>query len=222
MFIVFSILKPADWKCRLLCRGFILATVLVHLPTPAQMAREIQTDAPDLSVAAARSSIIGYIYGVTPGLALLVVFGLTRPFRQTIYRKFVPRRWQKTSQGHGEQAGQPPHAGAQGAARAALTPDLWTTGGKLGTSRPSTPRKDWVQPINVGRATVSDEDLYELSVGAGGQEGPGKAVVPAPETRPGSSDSTASLNPLLNAPPSSDSSPKFVYIPSFDGSAYKK
>lgn len=57
------------------------------------MAELIKADAPDLSVAHAKSSIIGYIYGVTPGLAIPIVFGLSRPFRQTMRERLVPKAW---------------------------------------------------------------------------------------------------------------------------------
>ncbi|KAH9992259.1 hypothetical protein F4779DRAFT_609324, partial [Xylariaceae sp. FL0662B] len=33
--------------------------------------------------------------GVTPGLAIWIVFGLTKAFRQTMYERLLPKRWQR-------------------------------------------------------------------------------------------------------------------------------
>ncbi|KAI0122750.1 hypothetical protein F4814DRAFT_409794 [Daldinia grandis] len=77
----------------ILISAFIVASIVTHLPQRDDVARDAQADHPDLSVGRARSNIIGYIYGVTPGLAIWIVFGLTRTFREIMYRRFVPRRW---------------------------------------------------------------------------------------------------------------------------------
>lgn len=74
-------------------RAFILASIITHLPQREDVARDAEADAPDLSADRASSNIIGYIFGVTPGLAITIVFGLTNPFRQTMSEKFGPRRW---------------------------------------------------------------------------------------------------------------------------------
>lgn len=76
-----------------LISAFMVASVVTHLPQRDDVARDAQADQPDLGAERARSNIIGYIYGVTPGLAVWIVFGLTRTFRQIMYEKFVPRRW---------------------------------------------------------------------------------------------------------------------------------
>ncbi|KAI0528259.1 hypothetical protein F5B22DRAFT_28671 [Xylaria bambusicola] len=78
-----------------LISGFILANVITHLPQADDVARDAKANAPDLSAERARSNIIGYIFGVTPGLAIWIVFGLTRDFRKIMYDTFVPRRWRK-------------------------------------------------------------------------------------------------------------------------------
>ncbi|KAI1747308.1 hypothetical protein F4782DRAFT_521497 [Xylaria castorea] len=80
--------------------GFVLAFILVHLPVPAQMAREIMADAPELTAANARAGIVGHVYGVLPGLAVPIVFGLTKPFRQTLYETFRVKRWCTKKQRH--------------------------------------------------------------------------------------------------------------------------
>ncbi|KAK5628952.1 hypothetical protein RRF57_004667 [Xylaria bambusicola] len=78
-----------------LISGFILANVITHLPQADDVARDSKANAPDLSAERARSNIIGYIFGVTPGLAIWIVFGLTRDFRKIMYDTFIPRRWRK-------------------------------------------------------------------------------------------------------------------------------
>ncbi|KAI3317952.1 hypothetical protein HD806DRAFT_513224 [Xylariaceae sp. AK1471] len=72
---------------------FILANIITHLPQRDDVARDAQADEPDLGPERARSNIVGYTFGVTPGLAIWIVFGLTRSFRQIMYDTFLPRRW---------------------------------------------------------------------------------------------------------------------------------
>lgn len=74
-------------------RAFIVANIVTHLPQADDVARDAKADAPDLGPGRARSNIIGYIFGVTPGLAIWIVFGLTRDFRQIMYETFIPRNW---------------------------------------------------------------------------------------------------------------------------------
>lgn len=71
--------------------GFILASVLTHLPQKADVERDARASEPDLSPGRASSNIVGYMPGVTPSLVLFVVFGTTRTLRQTMYERFVPR-----------------------------------------------------------------------------------------------------------------------------------
>ncbi|KAI0431231.1 hypothetical protein F5Y09DRAFT_305508 [Xylaria sp. FL1042] len=79
----------------ILISAFIVANVATHLPQRDDVERDAKADAPDLGPDRARSNIIGYIYGVTPGLAIWIVFGLTRDFRQIMYEMFVPRSWRR-------------------------------------------------------------------------------------------------------------------------------
>lgn len=134
-------------------RGFILATVLVHLPTSNQMAELIKADAPDLCVAHAKSSIIGYIYGVTPGLAIPIVFGLSRPFRQTMRERLVPKAWKNLGKNRKDQG----HAKVD-AVQAVVTPvaqPLQTLGMEiLGP--------DSTKTVHLGSLVQMDKDSYEL------------------------------------------------------------
>ncbi|WYZ46757.1 hypothetical protein EsH8_IX_000982 [Colletotrichum jinshuiense] len=50
---------------------------------------------PDLSVKRARSSVRGYVSGVTPSLVAFLVFGTTKTFQRKIYATFVPKRFQR-------------------------------------------------------------------------------------------------------------------------------
>ncbi|KAJ2976348.1 hypothetical protein NUW58_g8109 [Xylaria curta] len=79
-----------------LISAFIVANIVTHLPQRDDVARDAKADAPDLGPERARSNIIGYIFGVTPGLAIWIVFGLTRDFRQIMYKTFIPRSWRRT------------------------------------------------------------------------------------------------------------------------------
>ncbi|KAI0913888.1 hypothetical protein F4823DRAFT_574839 [Ustulina deusta] len=78
-----------------LISAFIVANIVTHLPQRDDVARDAKADAPDLGPERARSNIIGYTFGVTPGLAIWVVFGLTRDFRKIMYDTFVPRGWRR-------------------------------------------------------------------------------------------------------------------------------
>ncbi|KAI6093960.1 hypothetical protein F4821DRAFT_8186 [Hypoxylon rubiginosum] len=78
-----------------LITGFILANIVTHLPQRDDILRDAQSSEPDLSVARARSNIIGYIFGVTPGLAIFIVFGLGGAFRQVMYDRLMPKRWRR-------------------------------------------------------------------------------------------------------------------------------
>lgn len=72
-----------------------MANIVTHLPQADDVARDAKADAPDLGPERAKSNIIGYIFGVTPGLAIWIVFGLTRDFRQIMYETFIPRSWRR-------------------------------------------------------------------------------------------------------------------------------
>ena len=76
-------------------RLFIFASLVTHLPQKDDVAKDAQAEEPDLSPERASSNITGYIYGVTPGLAIFIVFGLTKEFRQIMYERFTPRRWRR-------------------------------------------------------------------------------------------------------------------------------
>ncbi|KAI1116263.1 hypothetical protein F5Y14DRAFT_407385 [Nemania sp. NC0429] len=76
-----------------LISAFIVANIVTHLPQADDVARDAKADTPDLGPGRARSNIIGYIFGVTPGLAIWIVFGLTRDFRQIMHETFIPRSW---------------------------------------------------------------------------------------------------------------------------------
>ncbi|KAI1325447.1 hypothetical protein F5Y16DRAFT_411460 [Xylariaceae sp. FL0255] len=71
-----------------LISGFIAASIVTHIPQAKDVARDAQADAPDLSTERALSNITGYIFGVTPGLAIFIVFGLASPFRQIMRETF--------------------------------------------------------------------------------------------------------------------------------------
>lgn len=204
--------------------------MLTQLPTPGQMAVEVKTDVPDLSASHARGNIVDYIYDVTPGLAIPIVFGLTRPFRQTLCKTFVPKRWQDKNQTHEEQGKQAGEWVERVAAAPAVPGSLHLDGQEPcvpGTldSRPVAVSQDRVKEMNTG-LPVDDESSYELSEGTEWQKTPGTAEVKNTRTRPRSAESTASLDPLLEAEhqrggsrvnPSAKSAPKVIYLKDFEG-----
>jgi hypothetical protein len=87
-----------DFKAHM-SSAFIVASIVTHLPQRDDVVRDAQASEPDLGPERARSNIIGYIFGVTPGLAIWIVFGLTTSYRKIMYEKLVPDRLRgKTSQ----------------------------------------------------------------------------------------------------------------------------
>ncbi|KAI0097831.1 hypothetical protein GGR51DRAFT_539897 [Nemania sp. FL0031] len=180
--------------------GFILATLLVHLPTPAQMAREIMADGPDLSPATARASIVGYIYGVLPGLAIPIVFGLTKAFRHTLYETVVPRCWRprgrrkRPSWLASDSQINPSPAAAPGSSQ---NPSSQVT--RMMGSHPNISGQDWVTTAHTDMPIDSNEDnSYELSEGTTRPQKAGTAGVKHSERRLGSLDSATSLDSLIN------------------------
>ncbi|KAF2995171.1 hypothetical protein E8E14_002564 [Neopestalotiopsis sp. 37M] len=175
----------------ILISGFILATVLVHLPTPSVMGHQTTTSEPDLGVAQAKTSIIGYIYGVTPGLAIPIVFGLTRPFRQTLYKTFVPKRWQEKNT-----AQQKPRASAiMGHHVLAVGPGAPTVGsqqrGMVGNVAALG------QQTHEGGSYARLEGSYEMGATKSG-DGPSWLYAGTDDAiKLGSSGSTASFHPLI-------------------------
>lgn len=81
----------------LLISVFIFASLFTHLPQRDDVAKDAKAESADLSPERARSNIVGYIYGVTPALAIWLIFGLTQEFRQIMYERLVPLRWQSGS-----------------------------------------------------------------------------------------------------------------------------
>ncbi|KAI0015861.1 hypothetical protein F4780DRAFT_773244 [Xylariomycetidae sp. FL0641] len=84
-----------SWLVFRLTVAIVLISVATHLPQRDDIDHDAQADAPDLSPERARSNIIGYIFGVTPGLAIWIVFGLTKHFRHIMYERLVPAKWKK-------------------------------------------------------------------------------------------------------------------------------
>lgn len=141
---------------------FIFASLVTHLPQKDDIAKDAQAEEPDLSPERASSNIVGYIYGVTPGLAIFIVFGLTKEFRQIMYERFLPRKWRRKQSRASSQfyrPWSPPVGGYPGSAQvpgpdpvpsvvgAELQLDDWNRG----TKRRATPDVFQAQPL-LGRS----------------------------------------------------------------------
>ncbi|KAJ0164263.1 hypothetical protein CTA2_1408, partial [Colletotrichum tanaceti] len=57
---------------------------------------------PDLSTRRARSSVRGYLPGVTPSLVAFLVFGTTKTFQRKIYETFVPEWFRRRRRQKGD------------------------------------------------------------------------------------------------------------------------
>jgi hypothetical protein len=183
-----------------LISGFILSTVLTHLGSPEEIARKAKSDEPDMSPSHARSNIIGYIYGVTPGLAIPLIFGLTRPFRQTLYKTFVPETWQRTADSGAEE-----QARAQGWISQQMTP-LATPDRIFGSETRDTRDNPYLKPPQTGPRGANNgsplrgEDVpFDMSREAG-QRGRSWSDSSGTGTKFGSHSSTESNTLLLKQP----------------------
>lgn len=61
----------------------------------ADMVRDSLEPVPDLSPSRARRDLALLMPGEIAGVLALVTFGTTKHFRETLYRTFVPRQWQR-------------------------------------------------------------------------------------------------------------------------------
>lgn len=172
--------------------------VLQDLDTPKKMARMVQADEPDLSSTTARASIIGYIYGVSPGLAIPIVFGLTKPFRNTIYATFVPKRWQKQGQDNLESPSNTGDGGGQSSTLTYLdqeyTQDLELQIPDPLAGSPTCPNKN---PVGQGWPRDLYENAYELAPASIRLENSRISNANSIVVRPGSLSSMASRDVLL-------------------------
>ncbi|KAI1130740.1 hypothetical protein F5Y10DRAFT_288851 [Nemania abortiva] len=180
-------------------KRFILATLLVHLPTPSQMAHEIMADGPDLSPAQARASIVGYIYEVLPGLAIPIVFGLTKAFRHTLCETFVPKCWQtRGRQKLPSWLGSESQVIPSPAPAPELPQYLSSQIQRTLESHPNISEQDWIMRTDMGIPIGSNGESYELSGGTNQHQKAGMTGVKHSERRLGSLDSTTSLDSLIN------------------------
>ncbi|KAI1079533.1 hypothetical protein F5B20DRAFT_167787 [Whalleya microplaca] len=75
--------------------AFELTNILFQLASSQNIARDSLSDEPDLSASRAHRVSVLFMPGVTPGLLAFVVFGTTKPFREYMYKTFVPKRFQR-------------------------------------------------------------------------------------------------------------------------------
>ncbi|KAH9894661.1 hypothetical protein F4778DRAFT_283967 [Xylariomycetidae sp. FL2044] len=76
--------------------GFEFNQIFYQFQVLSILTKSDAVDASELSGANARLVAITFIPGVSACLLTYIVFGTTKPFRQAVYRAFVPKRFQKT------------------------------------------------------------------------------------------------------------------------------
>ena len=152
---------------------FIFASLVTHLPQKDDVARDAQAEEPDLSPERASSNITGYMYGVTPGLAIWIVFGLTKEFRQVMYDRFVPRKWRrKQSRSSSSLSRSPwsPSAGMRGSSQASGPQQVAPTT----TVDVELQLDDWNR--DTKKRATSDVFQIQPLLGGGQAAGPGRGV----------------------------------------------
>ncbi|KAI1497366.1 hypothetical protein F5X99DRAFT_26135 [Biscogniauxia marginata] len=111
-----------------------------------------KTHGPDLSAERARGDFLTFTPGVTPGLLTFVVFGTSRPFRETMCTTFIPKRFRK--------GGTIPETPADLSGRAGSSRDAAAAAGYEGAWR--------LQDIVAERdPSVRSEDEWPLHSGLG-------------------------------------------------------
>ncbi|KAI0834296.1 hypothetical protein F5Y06DRAFT_175002 [Hypoxylon sp. FL0890] len=76
---------------------FQLITILSEIAQMSNHTKEKLGEAANLSVAKAKNDFLLFMPGVSTSLLVFIVFGTTRTFRKTMYKTFIPKRFQKHS-----------------------------------------------------------------------------------------------------------------------------
>ncbi|KAI1762560.1 hypothetical protein GGR53DRAFT_414928 [Hypoxylon sp. FL1150] len=73
---------------------FQLITILSEVAQLSNLTKEKLGNEADLSAAKAKNDFLLFMPGVSTSLLVFIVFGTTRTFRKTMYKKFIPKRFQ--------------------------------------------------------------------------------------------------------------------------------
>ncbi|KAI1410994.1 hypothetical protein F5Y13DRAFT_201747 [Hypoxylon sp. FL1857] len=74
---------------------FQLITILSEIAQLSNHTKEKLGDAANLSAEKAKNDFLLFMPGVSTSLLVFIVFGTTRTFRKTMYKTFIPKRFQK-------------------------------------------------------------------------------------------------------------------------------
>lgn len=77
---------------------FVVNIVVVQATGHANVLHDSLAPAPDLGTYRAKKNLLMLMPGEIAGVLALVTFGTTKHFRDTMYRTFVPKRWQRAEQ----------------------------------------------------------------------------------------------------------------------------
>ncbi|KAI0017538.1 hypothetical protein F4780DRAFT_591236 [Xylariomycetidae sp. FL0641] len=83
---------------------FEITNILFQLLARRNANIDALADKPDLSAARAQSTTVLFLPGVSPSLLAFIVFGTTKPFREFMYRTFIPKRFQRAPPEHSSKA----------------------------------------------------------------------------------------------------------------------
>lgn len=96
-----------SWLLLRLCIAFAFLcifefnTVIVQLTGHTDMEADAARDAPDFSAERARRDFALLMPGAIASVLAFVTFGTTQQFRNTMYRAFIPKRWQRKEDSSG-------------------------------------------------------------------------------------------------------------------------
>lgn len=72
-----------------------VANIIFQVTSIRHSEKDAVASKPDFSSDHARAVFVLFMPGVSPGLLLFIVFGLTRTYREYMYTVVVPKRWQR-------------------------------------------------------------------------------------------------------------------------------
>lgn len=134
---------------------FVVNMCIIQATGHADMVRDSLEPVPDLSPGRARRDLALLMPGEISGVLALVTFGTTKHFRETLYRTFVPKRWQRAAAAPEPVMDEEFKGGGSAYARA-MTPMP-----PLGHAAPASARGNpsWLQSIHKEGTEHHDDDL---------------------------------------------------------------
>ncbi|KAK6839740.1 hypothetical protein PG995_007001 [Apiospora arundinis] len=148
---------------------FELSNMLFQFTGMQNSNKDASRSSPDTSIARAKETAVLFMPGPAPSFLLFIVFGTTAPFRDYIYRTFVPKCWQREksegkraeTQGSQQGAGPNPKDAIPALPRKNTTPQFKP----IGIPRQlEIPLRDLEKGLSTEPKTSSDDECLILPI----------------------------------------------------------